>query len=403
MAYDTQKFLSRYGVHHMLSSVVIPHSNQRAELAVKSMKRLLRENVGLDGKLNTDKFQRAVMQYRNTPDRDTGRSPAQVIFGRELRDFLPAPLSRYKPQKQWLLLQEDRENALRKRALRNTEKLDSHTHKLAPLQVQDTVQVQNQIGFKASRWDVTGVIVEVKEHDQYVVKIHGSGRMTLRNRKFLKKIIPYCQSDSDRPNVPVQPHVPVSQPGILDSEADDHQHASQAPFPEPPVLGGDTVPEQHADLQDVPVQQLPEVAGKPVQQLPEPADTPVLRRSARTSVEPDRLNVGSWKGQTYTSVKAGSVVQGSHGAVHNVDLGNHSLQTGQAPRQLGIWCYNMTAPYSVAQYYGLLHSVPGGGGGISGYVMPRSLLPNSYQTMHWPQSHVHTTRLAGPQLHHGWQ
>ena len=81
MAYETKRFLSDYGVHHRVSSVAFPHSNQRAELAVKSMKRLLRNNVSGDGKLNSDRFQQAVMQYRNTPNRDTGRSPAQVIFG----------------------------------------------------------------------------------------------------------------------------------------------------------------------------------------------------------------------------------------------------------------------------------------------------------------------------------
>lgn len=155
-AYETQKFLTNYGVRHRLSSVAFAHSNQRAELAVKSMKRLLRENVGSDGKLNSDKVQRAVMQYRNTPDRDTGRSPAQVIFGRQLRDFLPAPLSRYKPHPRWLMLQEDREMALRQRALRNTESLKTGTRQLAQLQVHDTVQIQNQIGHKASRWDISG-------------------------------------------------------------------------------------------------------------------------------------------------------------------------------------------------------------------------------------------------------
>ena len=187
-AYETQKFLSDYGVRHRLSSVAFPHSNQRAELAVKSMKRLFRANVGCDEKSNTDKFQRAVLQYRNTPDRDTGRSPAQVIFGRELRDFLPAPLSRYKPHPRWLLLQEDRERALRKRALKNMENLSKNTHQLAKLEVSDVVQIQNQVGNKSSRWDLTGIVVEVKPFDQYLVKVHGSGRLTLRNRKFLKKV-----------------------------------------------------------------------------------------------------------------------------------------------------------------------------------------------------------------------
>ena len=87
MAYETQKFLADYGVRHRVSSVAFPHSDQRAELAVKSVKRLCRENTRSDGSLNSDTFLRAMMSYRNTPDRDTQRSPAQVIFGRNLRDF----------------------------------------------------------------------------------------------------------------------------------------------------------------------------------------------------------------------------------------------------------------------------------------------------------------------------
>ena len=87
MAYETQKFLADYGVRHRVSSVAYPHSNQREELAVKSMKKLIRENTNSEGSLNNDQFLRAVMTYRNTPDRDTNRSPAQVIFGRNLRDF----------------------------------------------------------------------------------------------------------------------------------------------------------------------------------------------------------------------------------------------------------------------------------------------------------------------------
>ena len=279
MAYETQKFLADYGVRHRVSSVAYPHSNQRAELAVKSMKRLCRENTCSDGSLNSDKFLRAVMAYRNTPDRDTGRSPAQVIFGRELRDFLPAPLMRYKPQPQWIMMRDDREKALRKRALKNMEKLAVGTKQLLELKVHDIVQVQNQVGNHPSRWDITGTIVEVKPFDQYVVKVHGSGRLTARNRKFLRRVTPYAQENTP----PVTVHGPQSgqSPGghvqneyLVPAEASDEQHVDE-PAREPLVVEEDSTP---------PV----EAAVPPVE----------IRRSSRSRREPDRLEV-DWGGKSY--------------------------------------------------------------------------------------------------------
>ena len=99
-----EKFLKQYGVHHRQSSAYFPHSNSRAELAVKSGKRMLRENVGPNGELHTDKFLRAMLQYRNTPQPDTRLSPAQVVFGRYLRDFLPVVVDMYKPKQEWGLV-----------------------------------------------------------------------------------------------------------------------------------------------------------------------------------------------------------------------------------------------------------------------------------------------------------
>ena len=52
------------------------------------------------------------------------------------------------------------------------------------------VFIQNQTGHKPRRWDKTGEVMECKDFDQYVVKVDGSGRLTLRNRKFLRQRTP---------------------------------------------------------------------------------------------------------------------------------------------------------------------------------------------------------------------
>jgi hypothetical protein len=88
------------------SSAYLPHSNCRAEIAVKSGKRLLRDNVGPGGNLDNDWFMTAVMQYRNTPMQDSRISPAQMVFGRQMRDFLPALPHKYEPAKDWFITQE---------------------------------------------------------------------------------------------------------------------------------------------------------------------------------------------------------------------------------------------------------------------------------------------------------
>ena len=77
-------FLKNWEVEHRTSSSYFPHANQHAQKGVESAKRMLRENIGVDGSLSTDSFLRAVMMHRNTPDKDTGYSPAQVIFGRAI-------------------------------------------------------------------------------------------------------------------------------------------------------------------------------------------------------------------------------------------------------------------------------------------------------------------------------
>ena len=48
------------------------------------------------------------------------------------------------------------------------------------------VAVQNQGNKRPCKWDRTGQITEVLPHHQYQVRMDGSGRITLRNRRFIR-------------------------------------------------------------------------------------------------------------------------------------------------------------------------------------------------------------------------
>ena len=119
----------------------------------------------------------------------TKLSPAQCVFGRPIRDLIPILPGRYRPHDTWWQTLQAREEALRNRLMKAAERWAEHTQRLPPLTVGDRVRVQNQTGLHPRKWDKTGRVIEVRQYDQYVIRIDGSGRATLRNRKFLRKYI----------------------------------------------------------------------------------------------------------------------------------------------------------------------------------------------------------------------
>ena len=193
---DMKAFLERWGVQVRLSSAHYPQSNGRAEAAVKSAKRTLRNNTSEDGGLDNDKVSIALLQYLNTPLRGIDKSPAQLATGRQLRDGVPTARSSLAVNNTWGTTLRQRE----RQVTRHCDRVLAERHdnrSLPPLALGGRVLVQNA---PRGVWDRAGMVIETRPNRQYLVRLEGSGRISLRNRVHLR---PTSAQASDAPDDPV--------------------------------------------------------------------------------------------------------------------------------------------------------------------------------------------------------
>ena len=156
----------------------------------QSKKHFLFDCVGPAGSLNSDKFLQGMLHIRNTPNPDCKLSPAQIIFARPLRDAFSfinrvAKFQNSAINLVWREAWNPRETSLCTRFSKSVENLDLRGHEYSKLAIGDRAFVQNQSGPHPNKWDRSGTIVDVKEHHQYIIKLDGSGRLSLRNHRFL--------------------------------------------------------------------------------------------------------------------------------------------------------------------------------------------------------------------------
>ena len=254
---------------------------------------MIRDNTGQSGSLDNDMFARALLNYRNTPCRDTELSPAEIIYGRPIKDHLPNLPFHYKPRPEWTLTRERRERALAQRYTRQEKLLNEHTKELPSLKQGDLVSLQNQHGPRAKKWDKTGLVVEALPHQQYRVRVHGSGRITLRNRQYLRKIspiqstfpttttplLPTSHTQADQPQFEQQEQTPEQTPVELgDSLSSSPSSSPISPPTQAPSAPESTSPTPHT-------QSLPLTI--PFQDESVQNEEPTLRRSSRPA-QPNR-------------------------------------------------------------------------------------------------------------------
>ena len=139
-------FCSRWGITQRISSAHYARSNKCAEVAVKSAKQLIQDNLTPNGDLDCERFARVLLMHRKSPDQSTGVSPAQIVMGCQLRDRLPSPLGSFAPHHTWKTAASSREQSYLIRHYKKAESLSKGTAPLSPLHVGDHVYVQDQTG-----------------------------------------------------------------------------------------------------------------------------------------------------------------------------------------------------------------------------------------------------------------
>ena len=169
----TREFLKTWDVTHWIAIAYYPRSSNRAEVTVKHAKRLLRLNVEAPASPHNDKFLSAMLYLLNTADSDCQVSPAEIIFGCQLRDSFSVlnmldELSNPNFLPTWRKACKLKYEAWRTRFVRNSETLNQRAKEFRPLYVGSRCLLQNKSGTHLRKWDSSGVVMEMLPHDHNI-------------------------------------------------------------------------------------------------------------------------------------------------------------------------------------------------------------------------------------------
>jgi hypothetical protein len=200
-----ENFCQRNGIKNVLSSPYNSPSNGVAENAVKEMKKLV-HCMTRSGKIDDEEWTKAILVYLNTPRRPLNRSPAQIMFGRDVRDGISVYQDQLRPEH--LQAIERRVQAIQQHQIA-IQKAD----RLPELHVDQRVAVQNP---NTKKWSSNGTVIEKKRNRSYLVKLD-SEAVVWRNRKFLKPVPTSTNTQKPKPK--------------RDDNQDDSNPSSTAPAP----------------------------------------------------------------------------------------------------------------------------------------------------------------------------
>ena len=172
------EFKVKYGFQHTTSSPHHHQANGAAESAARISKHILKQE---------DPFL-ALMAYRATPIPATGKTPSELIMGRQIRTTVPTMAKVLEPKLPNHAMVK-KADAKAKRGYKESFDRRNGTRELLPLQPGDWVRTKLD---NEKQWTTEAKVV-IKDQSPRSYLIDTGGRMLRRNRRFLRKVpTPTC-------------------------------------------------------------------------------------------------------------------------------------------------------------------------------------------------------------------
>ena len=189
-----KQFAREWQFLHKTSSPRYPQSNGLAESSVRVVKQLLKKCKG-----SKQDIRKGLLILRNTP-LACGKSPAELLMGRRLRDNMPSV----------------NEERLSDRDL-VTERLKQKEHhdrkKASQRKIPNDFQVNQRVAIQHHQdktWSIKGRILEQVADRSFIIKTdHGS--IIRRNTKFIRRVHPIISSTMPENNSEKNHHIPVDE------------------------------------------------------------------------------------------------------------------------------------------------------------------------------------------------
>ena len=208
---EFRNFALHWGITLQTSSPHAPHTNGRAEAAVKNVKKILK-GCSRNGRFNEDDWAEGLMAFRNQ-DKADDEAPAIKLLGHRLWERIPPTQKDFHDAwkanaKQMDNIARDDDEAMRAAAKdrHRRDQYDRTTRPLPPLKLYNQVLVQHHA---TKRWTGTGEVVKCLPNREYQI-LQPSGRVITRLRQFLRLRCPTAAATIPNPTTEA-PSVPPTE------------------------------------------------------------------------------------------------------------------------------------------------------------------------------------------------